>query len=247
VDDGEGSFEPCIPEADATPSTDFLHDEEDRYFDSSPYLLVRAAGTETNGFSGATGAALMAEIDDAGDIAIEATEEFASTDSDVNVVREIQQSHTPLSAGEGLALLEAACQLPQHSPPPVKQADASAAAETETNSFSGATNDALNAEMVGGDIAIAAVEDLASTDSDVNVVHEIQQSHTPLSAAEGLAVLEAACQLPQHSPPPVKQADDPTPAAARDPFEQARKSLSKSSFGIRVVHNDGDPSDRNLI
>jgi CheY-like chemotaxis protein len=169
TDAGEGSSEPCIPQADATPSTDLLSGEEEQYFDSSAYLLARsAAGTETNGFSGATGASLKTEIDEAGDVAIDTHEDPAGADSD-------------------------------------------------------------------------------DADSDRNVLQEMQQSHTPLSAAAGLALLGAACQVTESSPPPVKQADDPAPAAARDPFEQARKSLSKSSFGIRVVHNDGDPSDRNLI
>jgi hypothetical protein len=135
----------------------------------------------------------------------------------------------------------------------VTQTVAKAATGTETNGFSGASKDALSVEIdQAADIAVAVAEDLASADSDEanfddNVLQEVPQSHTPLSAAEGLALLDTGCQLTQHLPSPVKQADDPTPAAARDPFEQARKSLSKSSFGIRVVHNDGDPSDRNLI
>jgi hypothetical protein len=126
-------------------------------------------------------------------------------------------------------------------------------AGTETNGSSGATGASLKTEIdEAGDVAIDTHEDPAGADSDDadsdrNVLQEMQQSHTPLSAAAGLALLGAACQVTESSPPPVKQADDPAPAAARDPFEQARKSLSKSSFGIRVVHNDGDPSDRNLI
>jgi signal transduction histidine kinase len=60
-----------------------------------------------------------------------------------------------------------------------------------------------------------------------------------LSAPAGLALLEASGGWTQRSPPPVEPAGDP--------FAQARKSLSKSSFGIRVIHNDGDPSDRDLI
>jgi CheY-like chemotaxis protein len=337
---GEGSFEPCVPEADTTPSTDFVSAVGDEYFDSSPYLLAKAAaGTETNGFpsatrdalnaetdiaattaedlpgadddnvlervpqsrsplsaaeglalleaaceltdysppavtqavakgatgieingsSGATRDALNAETDEAAaDIAIAVAEDLSSADSDEansddNCRQDTQQSPIPLSAAESLALLEAACESTQHSPPAVTQAVAKGATGTETNSFSGATRDALNAGMdEAADIAIAVAEDLSSANSDEadcddNVLQEIQQSPIPLSAAESLALLEAACQLTQHSPSPMKQADDPTPAAARDPFEQARKSLSKSSFGIRVVHNDGDPSDRNLI
>lgn len=264
TDAGEGSFEPCIAEADATSSKDLFSSKENEYFDSSPYLLAKvAAGTETNGHAGAIHSGgikdtFHAEIDKTGDIATPAAEDLSSVDcdeadSDDNVLQQVSQSHTPLSAMEGLALLEAACEMTQQSPPAVKQAVASAAAATETNGFSGATRDALNAKTDEiGDIAIAVAEDLASADSDEadrneNVLQQIQQSNTPLSADKGLALLENARQLTQHSPSPVKQADDPPPAAARDPFEQARKSLSKSSFGIRVVHNDGDPSDRNLI
>jgi hypothetical protein len=63
----------------------------------------------------------------------------------------------------------------------------------------------------------------------------------------GLALLEATWQLPEQLPPLVEQAAVAAPTAAWDPFEQARKSLSKSSVGIRVIHSDGDPSDRDLI
>jgi CheY-like chemotaxis protein len=33
----------------------------------------------------------------------------------------------------------------------------------------------------------------------------------------------------------------------RNPFEQARNALRKSRFDVRMIHNDGDPSNRNLI
>jgi signal transduction histidine kinase/DNA-binding response OmpR family regulator len=74
-----------------------------------------------------------------------------------------------------------------------------------------------------------------------------QHANASLSAPAGLALLEATCQLTQELTPPVKQADGLTPTADWDPFDQARKSLSKSRFGVRVIHHDGDPSDRNLI
>jgi signal transduction histidine kinase/ActR/RegA family two-component response regulator len=64
-------------------------------------------------------------------------------------------------------------------------------------------------------------------------------ANVPLSAPAGLALLEASGEWTQPSAPPVEP--------DRDPFAQARKSLSKSSFGIRVIHSDGDPSERNLI
>jgi hypothetical protein len=122
------------------------------------------------------------------------------------------------------------------------------AAGTETNGFSDATTPAFHAELDGaGDIAIAAAEETQEPEEVISVLAGIEATDARVSAPAGLALLEATCQLTEQSPPPVKQADDPTPGAARDPFEQARKSLSKSSFGIRVVHNDGDPSDRNLI
>jgi hypothetical protein len=67
-------------------------------------------------------------------------------------------------------------------------------------------------------------------------------ANVPLSAPAGLALLEAAGEWTQPSPSPA-----PPPVEPADPFAQARKSLSKSSFGIRVIHNDGDPSERDLI
>jgi hypothetical protein len=150
-----------------------------------PYLLATAAGTETNGFSGAAGAALNPEIDDTGDIAIDIAQELASADSDKNVLQELVQSEELISVFAG-----------------------------RKASYGNSDNDAPAA-------------------------------NARLSAAAGLALLQAT--LPQHSQSLAKQADGPMPTAILDPFEQARKSLSKSSFGIRVIHNDGDPSDRNLI
>ena len=35
--------------------------------------------------------------------------------------------------------------------------------------------------------------------------------------------------------------------ADRDPFERARKVLHRSHFDVRVIHNNGDPSDSDLI
>jgi hypothetical protein len=68
-----------------------------------------------------------------------------------------------------------------------------------------------------------------------------------LSPPAGLALVEVTCQVTQQSPLLAKQDDGSIPTAAWDPFEQARKSLSKSRFDVRMIHNDGDPSDRNLI
>ncbi len=68
-----------------------------------------------------------------------------------------------------------------------------------------------------------------------------------VSAPAGLVLLGATCQVMQELPQAVKQDDSRAPAPAGDPFAQARKSLSQSTFAVRVIHNDGDPSDRNLI
>jgi hypothetical protein len=72
-------------------------------------------------------------------------------------------------------------------------------------------------------------------------------ANAQLSVPAGLALLETTCQLTPQAAPLVKQDNGPTPSADWDPFEQARKSLSNPRVGVRVIHNDGDPSDRNLI
>ncbi|HEY6987548.1 MAG TPA: response regulator, partial [Bryobacteraceae bacterium] len=84
------------------------------------------------------------------------------------------------------------------------------------------------------DTAIDIAEEEIGADS--NVLEEMNQSVETVSVPAGLALLEA-----------VHQNGSSTPATAPDPFEQARKSLAKSSVGIRAIHNDGDPTDRNLI
>ncbi len=77
--------------------------------------------------------------------------------------------------------------------------------------------------------------------------HSGPAANDRLSPHVGLAPIQATRQLTQQSPSLAKQDDGPMPTAAWDPFEQARKSLYKSRFDVRVIHNDGDPSDRNLI
>ncbi len=143
---------------------------------------------------------------------------------------------------------------------------------TETIGLPSATNAPLNTEIDDAcDIAIDAPEKLVISDSDESVLEERNRSaeiisilpgvevscgnsddsgpaaNDRLSAPAGLALLEAACRLTQQSPSLVKEGEGPTDSAAWDPFEQARKSLSKSRFGVKVIHSDGDPSDRNLI
>jgi signal transduction histidine kinase/ActR/RegA family two-component response regulator len=143
---------------------------------------------------------------------------------------------------------------------------------TEMTCFSGATSAPLNTEIDDEcDIAVDAAEKLVIPDSDEDVLQEVNRSaeiitilpgievscgnsddsgpagNATLSAPAGLALLQATCQFTQQSPSLVKEDDRPTDTAARDPFEQARKSLSKSRFGVKVIHSDGDPSNRNLI
>ena len=84
------------------------------------------------------------------------------------------------------------------------------------------------------DTAIDAAEE--EIDADSNSLEETNRSVETVSVAAGLVLLEAA-----------RQNGSSAPVAAPDPFEQARKSLAKSSVGIRAIHNDGDPTDRNLI
>lgn len=63
-----------------------------------------------------------------------------------------------------------------------------------------------------------------------------------------LALLERNCQISEQSIFRNRE-DDPEKSgpAAWDPFEQARKALYGSRFDVRVIHNNGDPSDRDLI
>jgi signal transduction histidine kinase/DNA-binding response OmpR family regulator len=121
------------------------------------------------------------------------------------------------------------------------------------------------------DILTHAAEELAAAASDEKVLAKVNQStavigalalkeapnpnlddsgvtaNARLSAPAGLALLQATCEVPEQSPSVAKQDDEPTPVAGWNPFEQARKSLSNSRFDVRVIHSDGDPSERNLI
>jgi signal transduction histidine kinase/CheY-like chemotaxis protein len=78
-----------------------------------------------------------------------------------------------------------------------------------------------------------------------------EDSGSPLtarpSAPASLALLQASGRLADEMPLLPVQNGGPPPISNWDPFDQARKSLSKSRFDVRVIHNDGDPSDRNLI
>lgn len=90
-----------------------------------------------------------------------------------------------------------------------------------------------------------ALEDVKATDASSA---DTAQAEKPASSASAeLALLGAACHLTQESAPAATQDDDARRIATWDPFEQARKSLSKSRFDVRVIHSDGDPSERNLI
>ena len=63
-----------------------------------------------------------------------------------------------------------------------------------------------------------------------------------------LALLERNSQISEqsmfHNPEDDREKSVST---GRDPFEQARKALYGSRFDVRVIHNNGDPSDRDLI
>jgi signal transduction histidine kinase/DNA-binding response OmpR family regulator len=134
------------------------------------------------------------------------------------------------------------------------------------------TEDACKIEVQESQgIALCAAEELRAAASDEKVPAELNQTtaviatpalteapnaslddsgvaaNAPLSAPAGLALLQATCELKEQPPSVAKQDDDPRAAAAWNPFEQARKSLSNSRFDVRVIHSDGDPSERNLI
>jgi hypothetical protein len=124
-------------------------------------------------------------------------------------------------------------------------------AEAETNGFSGATRPTLNAEI--DDACVIAI-DRAGTlvMPGIEASYDNSDDNWPaanarLSAPAGLALLEATCQLTAKAASLVTPDNGPAQSADWNPFEQARKSLSNARFGARVIHNDGDPSDRNLI
>ena len=109
------------------------------------------------------------------------------------------------------------------------------------------------------DWLISTERDSGEPDSGENILREVNQG---AEIASCLAGIEASYDNSDDSEPSasaqlsvpaglalleVTQDDGPTPGAQWDPFEQARKSLSSSRFGVRVIHSDGDPSDRNLI
>ncbi len=71
----------------------------------------------------------------------------------------------------------------------------------------------------------------------------------PTAVLAGAALAQLNSQLAAESRYDAPHDDDEKPKAAsgNDPFEQARKALYRSRFDVRVIHNNGDPSDRNLI
>jgi signal transduction histidine kinase/CheY-like chemotaxis protein len=128
--------------------------------------------------------------------------------------------------------------------PPVNAEGTDAAQEIHLTNFDGKLVEQPNqsGDVITTRALMEAVEAPCADSDDTEL-----GSDARLSAPAGLALLQAACELTQQPPSPVKQYDDPAPAVAWNPFEQARKSLSNSRFDVRVIHSDGDPSERNLI
>jgi signal transduction histidine kinase len=85
----------------------------------------------------------------------------------------------------------------------------------------------------------------AEIESPCGELTELASDTAPLSVPAGLALLTSACQ--GGNARVTKHDEQPVPIPSWDPFEQARIWLSKSRFDIRVIHSDGDPTDRNLI
>ncbi len=216
-----------LPESNSTPSTDQPHDGQSRNTELSLYLLANATAEKTNGSSNPT---------------------------------------TPLSEDEtpempGISKSEDTRDLTIRSVEPPVIGDSPAIGNSGHRAF----QENQSAEIV----SVLAETEPSDRNTDCNSV----AVNTRLSASVGLALLEASTQLTQTPPPALEQkearqpsAASPTPAGNRqaarsplpglegptptgswDPFEEARKSLSSSRFGVRVIHNDGDPSDRNLI
>ena len=228
------------------------------------------ARTETNGFFGGIIPAAEFNTEEASEVAIDALSTLFIEDSDVSPDRNqseeifnvpdaiepyfyssVSLHERPIASEEILNDLQ---NLLLH---------ASQAARTETNGFLGATEPAAEVDIEDlFDAAIGPPPTLFIEDSDAS--QESNQSAEILRVPAGVpAAIEASSGDSDDGDPEtdarlsvpmglalleaVSQESGPAPAVVKDPFEQARKSLSKSSFGIRVVHNDGDPTDRNLI
>jgi hypothetical protein len=229
--------------------------------DSSPYLLPKMAEPEPNVFSCAI-SPVDAQIDVAHNIAIEAAEKLVLVDSKENVPGKASQSAEPI----GIFPPEPIGMLTAEGAPDGKSDDNGVAANAQLSA------PAIDAQIdVAHTIAVDAANKLLVVNSDKHLSREADQApesigifiaeedscanadhsgpaaNAQLSAPAGLALLQSTCEMTQQSPSLAKQDDGPTPRAAWNPFEQARKSLSKSRFDVRVIHNDGDPSDRNLI
>jgi len=227
-----------VSEPDST-ATDHVREQESRNVEMSLYLLANATGEKTNGFSGATMSLFKEETGEAAEIAgieetryipVEPVEQPVIAASGVNLSQERNQDT------ELVGILA--------DPEPLRR-------------------------NTDGSVAVHTSKPLDRSMEDSRVA-----ANGSLGAPAGLALLAATTQLTQPSPPPVEENEakqagaawptptpagnrpaprpalpglDPIPTGSWDPFEQARKSLSNAHFGVRVIHNDGDPSDRNLI
>jgi signal transduction histidine kinase/CheY-like chemotaxis protein len=88
----------------------------------------------------------------------------------------------------------------------------------------------------------------AQQDSSVKSDHGTPHSNDFFNVGLNLALLERKCQISEQSIFGKRENDREKPVStAWDPFEQARKALYGARFDVRVIHNNGDPSDRDLI
>jgi signal transduction histidine kinase/DNA-binding response OmpR family regulator len=98
------------------------------------------------------------------------------------------------------------------------------------------------------DTAAGTSDDTAAgTQELLNLAVEASRDPTRTEGWQPSAGDSCGRNVPAALPEPV-----PVPCAVRevdlpDPFVQARRALYKSRFDVRVIHNNGDPSDRNLI
>jgi signal transduction histidine kinase/CheY-like chemotaxis protein len=225
---------------------------------------IAAVGTESGESSADSGeddSTIHSILSDPGDLAVE-------TASQSDVLHADEPPSTDLLYGGEARSLESSLYLLAQAAEPETN-DFSVVTMPPVNAES---QDACNMEVEESQhIAICAAEELPAAASDEKVPAEVNQStaligtlaveeapnatlddsgvtaNARLSAPAGLALLQAACEVTEQPPSVAKQDDDPGPAAAWNPFEQARKSLSNSRFDVRVIHSDGDPSERNLI
>ncbi len=121
------------------------------------------------------------------------------------------------------------------------------ASDAETHKLSGTNGHHVEPAKEPSYIECSYIESPYAEPSYVSSDHSGLASNGRLSAPAGLALLQAATESTPPSAPLARQNDTGTLSTAWDPFEHARKALTNSRFDVRVIHNNGDPSDRNLI